>query len=205
MRIVISGDIPSESSPEIIAPFDFKMNDPKYRAKFLAHLLAKNYKQVDTYRGIPIYMTGIANHKGYLFATDGETLYYFVKFTTPKLRGLLNTIKSTVQVAIWRDDTSPQTVELSQYLFDGILTRRFGVMMSDGQQTPNGRRFWILRMTRALDTHKYVYLYNRMTHNLDALLDTAELGAAIKKAYGVGKSFRDNRFVISVNPIVGQK
>lgn len=204
MHVSISGDIPSESSPEIIAPFDFKMNDAAYRQAFLKHLLGKRYTKVDTYDGLPIYMTGIANHKGYLFATDGKELFYFVKFITLKLRGLRTKVNSTVQVAIWRNDNAPQTADLSQHMFDTILLPRFGIMTSDGQQTAKGKRFWLLRMRQAMKMHRYVYLYNRMTNALTNIQSMDDLTSALQTGYGVGKKFRDYRFIISLTPIVGR-
>ncbi len=191
----------SESSPELIPPLDFKMGDTTFRKKFLERLLNKKHTQVDTYLSIPIYMTG-GTTKGYLFSTNGSDLFYFVKFDSLKLRGL--DTKATVQLSVWRNDEVPYTSDLSQYLFDGILSSRFDIMASDGQQTPKGKRFWVLRMTKALQQNKYVYMYDRMTHELSPILTLEDMTSAIRSSYGSGRSYRDKRFLISGTRLGGR-
>lgn len=197
MKLIVNRDMVSESSPELIPSFDFKMADPDRRKKFLDFLMRKPHREVGRFEDVLLYGTGLNNHKGYVFAQDGGDLAYFVKIVTLKLRGLPKVLKSSVQVAVWRNDQMTATANLSDYVFFKILLPKLGVMVSDGQQTERGKRFWLLRMVEALRSGMFVYAYNRFTHELIQLPDRVTLDARIKESYGSGATFRNLRFVIS--------
>ena len=84
--------------------------------------------------------------------------------------------KSCTQVIVW---ASPKNEELligfPRKVFNHLL-QKYVIMITDKQQTPDGKRFWERRIIQALDDHCFVYYCdkNLLKNNLQIIANADE-------------------------------
>ncbi|NOQ37243.1 MAG: hypothetical protein GQ569_15355 [Methylococcaceae bacterium] len=75
--------------------------------------------------------------------------------------------KSCTQVIVW---ASPRNEELlvgfPRKVFNHLL-QEYVIMITDKQQTPDGKRFWERRIIQALEDNKFVYFCDKSQEGLD--------------------------------------
>ena len=81
-------------------------------------------------------------------------------------------------------------------IFWDILLPKFGVLVSDCEQTEDGRRFWFFQVGEALKRGKTVRFINTNDSTFEDAANPTDLNRLMASSYGVEKWFR--RCVISI-------
>lgn len=103
---------------------------------------------------------------GYYFIADdsrvnADKIVYFVKYQTVEMpAGTLPNVKSVRQVLVWRNRDSIYTGEVAKEIFWEKLFPRFNCLVSDSQQSPDGKRFWLVAVKHALTNGLKVRIVN---------------------------------------------
>lgn len=182
--------------PQIIPPTEFGLDEPnKNRAMRAAFLTGSPEVLIDE-PGFQVLLVGYAGSGkiGLIEKKDGW-LAYFVEYE------LVDTFvgRSVTQVTLWRDNTSVFVKGITTRMFRDVLLARFKSVMSDGQQTRDGQRFWISCMAESAAAGLKVGLADLGSQSIDWLAPGADFRAWISAAngWGQGPEFQAKRFVIS--------
>ena len=126
---------------------------------------------------------------------------YFVWYKIQNLNFINR--KAASQILVWRAGGYPILTGLAEYVFNELILPITGTIVTDYQQTNNGKRFWQDRIGKALKAKKYVYYVNfqpeRVIKQINHISDLEDLD---KQAYGVHQKFRQRRLIIAEDPIV---
>lgn len=109
------------------------------------------------------------------------------------------------QIAVWRSEAVTVYVKgLAEFIFKTYLLHRYGTVITDAEQTPDGKRFWGNRMLEALhDPSLYVYYLNyHAPRELVQIHTEREFENIVrsKPAYGETQAFETRRFIITSKP-----
>lgn len=191
----------SLSFPEIVPDTDFDLDDPEVRKDLLKHLMAKkSCVKVGEYNDLPFYHTG--DQDGYWFLTDVAVtdIYYCCRYTSTVVRGSSKS-KAVTQLAVWRtqDYATYKLLKIAALVLFKRLLPTYGIVMSDGQHTRAGKRFWIGRIVDALHRGLYCYVYNQNTRELTQIRAEKELADLEQEVWAPAPSpkHRAMRLVIS--------
>lgn len=145
-------------SPRLIDPVDFNLSDRKWNNKFSEELLAKKNKEIydETDKHI-LFRTG-NDAKGYISLINKELtrIDYIVNYdqTNSKVLG-----RYVTQIAVWRSkggfESYKNSDSVTRDVFFNILLKKYGTIVSDTEQTENGRDFWIRMLHRAVTRHDF--------------------------------------------------
>lgn len=105
--------------------------------------------------------------------------------------------KYTTQIAVWRDVNSLISAGLASWVFRTVVLKDTGVIVSDGVQTDQGRRFWTYQIKYALDKELFVYALDFYSKTLSRITRESEFSEFASKYYGDDPKYRGYRFVIS--------
>ena len=195
----------SLSMPQLIETDDFKFGELNDRLSFMEKLLGKpSLKHVGKYNEYDLYHTGSDGSSGYYFLTDEffSELYYVCKYVTRKVIG----DKALSQVIVYRNpEVWTGTRGIVQFVMEKILLPRFGIIMSDIQQTLDGRRLWVATMQKAVSKSLYVYQYDRLLHVLKRIRNSRALDEAVRAAYSRDVRSRHSVFIISTVQLEAKK
>jgi hypothetical protein len=165
---------------------------------------AEDSTEIERYNGLPLLHTG-DDSNGYYFLCDEqkEHMLYFVKYRRINANGL----KMGRQVLVWRSSTAARKTEslgITQYVFFEKILPRFGILVSDVEQTHYGRTFWEFALDRTFNTqalHAY-FLNRRSTPNtLLELNSRTDLFKVAREIWGTDEGHRRTHAVISNKPI----
>jgi hypothetical protein len=125
---------------------------------------------------------------------------YIVKYERPeKIEG---SIKPVVQTCVWKA-IDWATSHLAEKVFFDILLKNCGVIMSDNEQTPEGKMFWQHMLSVA--EHKgltVAFIHkNRIVSIFDSKLDILDWINSFNTWGGPESKYKLDRFLISLNPI----
>lgn len=136
-------------SPQMVEPTDFNLSNKEKNREILRDLLKKKKETYIDDVDFEIFITG-DHEKGsvVLWNKNEELIGYYVKFETKRYSFIGETV---TQVALWRSPMISGTVRKTTHIFFNYLLQNWETIMSDGQQTVNGRDFWIMRMNEAND------------------------------------------------------
>lgn len=129
----------------------------------------------------------------YLLNPSFERVSFFSFIETKKFR-LLG--RYVTQVGVWRHDTAPAT-GVAKHVFFKYLLPMFGTIISDTDQTMEGRRFWSDRIVDALRNKFYVYAYFVSANKLVSLKYESDYAKIVNRVYGDAKKYQLIRLVIS--------
>ena len=195
----------SLSMTQLIETDDFKFGELSARLSFMKKLLNKpSLKHVGKYNEYDLYHTGSDGSSSYYFLTDGSfsELYYVCKYVTRKVIG----DKALSQVIVYRNpEVWTGTRGIVQFVMEKILLPRFGIIMSDIQQTLDGRRLWVATMQKALSKSLYVYQYDRLLRALKRVRNSRALDDAVRAAYSRDIRSRHSVFIISTVQLEAKK
>lgn len=184
-------------SPQLVAPLDWNLTDPKVNATYAAHFTRY---PVEEFRDYPtakllVQAGNVGGQIGLLSKITGR-LEYYVHYEISDY-GVLG--HCATQIKLWRARTA--TVQnLARIGFQEILLKRFDTIISDEQQTDRGAEFWEGQMG-ALAYSKTVGLLDHKTRII--CFDRAEpIEDWIRRqnGWGTNRSFRAKRFFISNLP-----
>lgn len=111
------------------------------------------------------------------------------------------------QSLVWRNGATPYTAGLPQSVFFNRLLPKFGCIITDSQQTWNGKRFWELRITDAFEKGLNIYYYDFGTHEctkVDNLEDFDDLRQE-NDIWGKTDQHQMKRMVITVKTLPLQR
>jgi hypothetical protein len=186
--------------PELIEDTSFDLDDETVRKNLLSRLLDKSSMElVGTYKGLNFYVTGRNSNGGYWFLLDktGSDLAYVCRFVTLGASSMQFKSKVITQVAVWRNFDVYVSRAFPAYIFFRMLLPKYGVVMTDNQQTKDGRRFWQARMGDALHKGLFVYTFDQNTRDLHRLHNTDDIDDAAPYLWKKDPKFRTRRVLIS--------
>ncbi|UVL19639.1 hypothetical protein LOY44_01605 [Pseudomonas sp. B21-044] len=88
--------------------------------------------------------------------------------------------RPATQNLVWRSQDAQHLSVLSpvaQKVFFNYILEKYDVIVSDGQQTHQGKFFWQRQMSQAIAFGLHVYYYQMMTAKLEPILSQADLNA----------------------------
>jgi hypothetical protein len=111
----------------------------------------------DKWNGADVYEFGDGG-TGYVCLVKNDVIVYFVRYR--KVRGGGN--KFGRQVLVWKNKNVPATAGFASHVFFEKLLPKFGALITDTQQTEDGKAFWGYCLMKAfLDPALFVYFYSR--------------------------------------------
>jgi hypothetical protein len=187
---------------QLISGLDTVMDDYdeniKEGTKFLRRL-QEIYRETDD---SILFRTGM-DHDGYIVLLDKKTNYvnYFARFEYKKLDG----DKYVTQVAVWRSYTPTLLPEeygdIAKKVFFDILLKKFKKIASDQEQSKDGQRFWVNRMSDAVNKGLKVGLLKVGTKTINyydksKFRNIIEWIATLESSWGMDAKHRRYRFII---------
>lgn len=130
---------------------------------------------------------------GYYFVYSNQ-VDYFVRY---KKVDLGKYGRASRQVLVWRNKAAlnPFTVKVASHVFWDILYPTTD-LVSDSQQTEDGRAFWQYAIDRALETGQWVDLINTSDWTATSISNKLELEDVMPKAWGTSSLFQRYVFLI---------
>lgn len=102
------------------------------------------------------------DHNGYYIFIKEDVIYYFVRYKSLSYSNLSNN-RMMRQVLVQRFNSSTASVGIPKIVFFDYLLPTFGTIVTDTEQTADGKRFWMSAVVEALNNpSKYeVYIFDR--------------------------------------------
>jgi hypothetical protein len=159
---------PEEATPQIIAPL-VPANHKNLVEKLLKKIQYK--KPTSQYHGSDVYDFG-TNPRYIVLARNNEVIYFVV--VSPINIGR---IKTSRQVLVWRDPDTGSNVGFANKVFFEHLLPTYGLIVSDTQQSPDGKRFWLWSIDQALKSGLHAYYLDSSVRSprLVPILDVSDL------------------------------
>lgn len=173
-------------SPQNIQSSSWKL-ETREKSKQILQFLQRKKKQVDEYKGTPVYKSG-----SYFFTEHEGRLTYLMKFKIDKIKSV--NMPYATQTLVWRLGGGYVT-GIASYIFWNHLFPIKHIVMTDGQQTPQGKTFWIDRIGEAIKNNYFVYRIDVRQGKIMAIDDVES--AFSGDNYGDDKIFKLYRLVIS--------
>ena len=195
MKILVS-----TSMPQLIDIDDFKFETLQDRQQYVRDLLKKHPEVIGEYKGLKLYRTGKGGEQGQHFVYDEQNgdLVYVSKYVTNPIRKIKQ--RAVTQVIVYRNKEPRYLIKsrgIAWWVMKNIYLPKYGYIMSDGQQTDDGRSLWVRLMSDAMHHHVHVYVYNQNQHTMLELKTQEELIEAVERIYTREAKSRADRFVIS--------
>lgn len=133
----------------------------------------------------------------YLFNKRFETIDYYVQYETSHWKMTGQTI---TQIEVWRTVGIAYFKNITTHVFFKILLPRFGSIMSDEQQTEDGKRFWLRVMDEASHDGYHVAFIDFKGSKKEYYSSEIPITkwALQTGAWGVGDKFLERRFLIEI-------
>lgn len=95
----------------------------------------------------------------YYFVLNNQTnkIGYFVRYKLIDFRNFVMLGKAARQVMVCRLENTADTIGIADKVF-WILYSKFGCLVSDSEQTPDGKKFWMFQIKKAIESNKKVLL-----------------------------------------------
>jgi hypothetical protein len=153
LKELINEDTSICESPQRIHPLKlYRLENPRENEKIARKVLrwTPDAELIETTAtGIKLYRQthGVETE---IYGVDEEEsrIAYYVRYEVQ--HSSFVDVEWTTQVLVWRGGTSgPKTKGLAEHVFFTYVLPVHGVVTSDGEQTPEGERFWKLRVPDA--------------------------------------------------------
>ena len=189
-------------NPQMIAPTQFNLSDLDSNQDYLKKIL--RYKSLEVFDDTSerkFFRTG-KGQTGFYIVQDKETntITYLVRYETKNWKYFG---KSVTQVALWRKTGEPTSVGITQEVFFDHLIKDYPTIISDAQQTNDGRDFWKDRMAQAVAKGFRVGLADVQVKKIDWFDRSVPFSKWLtdrENAWGNDKKLRVQRFLISRDP-----
>lgn len=158
-------------SPQIIKATDFGLNDPEKNKILATKFLADKQEVIRETDDHVLFTTG-TDKQGNVVMIDKKKNYvvYLIEYVSKKSNIFGNTV---TQVILWRKTIS-HTQGITDDVFFGYLLKKYPAIVSDGQQTEDGKRFWINKMIVASKNGYKIGLINNTKKQMDWFDPTTE-------------------------------
>jgi hypothetical protein len=190
--------MPEETATRLIADISSERLENGAQA-----LLRKKGTLLHEFFDAYLYTTG-DDGIGYYYLVSKRTgrVVYFVRYRLVKA----NDMRFGRQVLVWRTKDTHGTLSasgLAKKVFNNYLLPRFGRLITDTQQTLNGKAFWEFMINEAFDNGKFVYVLDRRSQPNRLWRSKPEtINQDYDTVYGTNSAFEHTHFVISNSAIV---
>ena len=181
------------AAPQIVAPQDWNLGDRATNAAMAHNITRYPYEVLQTYPHARLVHQG-GPHAGQVGLIDYRGLLgYYVKYDVATIQGLG---RCATQIKLWRSLYAGVDGLATRVLNDFLLSR-FDAVVSDNCHTPDGERFWRLRLSGASSTKTIGCILGPDT------IQVYPPGADIEQwldgvnGWGLHRKFRHIRFFIS--------
>jgi hypothetical protein len=192
----LSSIIPLYEMPQIVGDVDWFLSTDESNEKHALGLMKNaDIEFLEDYNQLKLYRL-----RNQFFAVNraGDRMAYWIN-TVHKYQSMIKETCVT-QVALWRDSDNPHAKDLPAHVFFNYLLPENHNIMIDGQQTTDGKRFWVNRIADAFDKGLHVYYANVMApRELIKLVDKDDFMKNAKSIpiWGDNYHFRDKKIIIS--------
>lgn len=187
-------------APENVFPTDFGLEDEKYNKEFGRELLMDRKKAA--LEKIGEYTLWEFSRQYALIRDSDNYVAYYMKFKFDNIRLLRR--QCVRQVVVWRSVGLSVTEGLAKRIFLKYLIPNYQNVITDAEQTPDGRRFWQDRIGNIIeDKLAHIYYIDiehpREVTEIFSMSDYFEM-VNDRPVYGDGNRYQNRRFVIMVEP-----
>lgn len=178
------------------------LNKVDQNKEFYKELAANKYKKVIE-KLTPTATVYRIGSQYFCLDLDFKQVTYYMKFEV----GNNGKIGSYVwQSLVWTNDSFEYTKHYPQKIFFRDLLPKFGNIITDSEQTWDGKRFWVYRIIDAFNMGLNVYFYDFGSHNIIKMNDMNDFVQAQSTydIWGVSNAHSMKRMIITKNqlPIV---
>jgi len=134
----------------------------------------------------------------YFLCTLPSTIEYVVKYEPVRMHSALLPQQSGIrQVLIKRlEGASPYAAGIGADIFWNFLLPKCGCLLSDSQQTSNGRTFWEYRIKEALETNRTVRMIDTNAVSFVDIATIAQLKSLSPQIWGPSRWFQ--RIILAI-------
>lgn len=197
----------SLSMPEIIYPRNenFFLDDLKFNRELYSRLIKKRSKifldikvPLENGKYQELIETGLGENGYIYFATD-ESIKYLVRYKKERV-SLIDKFAVT-QFLVWADRNFSRSRGLATKVFFDFLLKKHKIIVSDYEQTLDGKRFWQNRIGDAFDRNLHVYLLDSRHNKVHKIKDEVDLDTNYTQHWREDKLGKFYRFAISESPL----
>lgn len=186
-------------SPQMVGNTNFDLDNDDHNIKFAKELLKRKVELIKDDSRYEVIRSGDDRNGNIALITksDPPKINYRVKYTTKHIKGIGNAV---TQVLLWRNPRGIGTIGITSEIFFGYLLNKYPVVMSDKQQTEDGRRFWETRLQEAIIKGYKIGLFNENTKGIIWFNgDQEDYEQWLKDYNGWGNSIKhqNQRYIIS--------
>lgn len=128
----------------------------------------------------------------FILDTENQKLLYLVELKLSHINGM-----STIsQMKVWRDYSASETKGIAERVFFDYIAPRADLVVTDGEQTPDGKRFWMLRIAEAYRRGLPVYLFDYNDKRIVQAMTFQEFHAMVPAFYGSSQKYSSKRIAI---------
>lgn len=107
------------------------------------------------------------------------------------------------QITVWRSKSVLPVTDITKQIFNDLIFK-YQTVITDAEQTEDGRRFWLSRIREALDDSSLFVYYINISHpkeiiEVKSMNEYADIVQG-KPAYGDKRDFQNRRFIITSKP-----
>ncbi|EGR1298349.1 hypothetical protein EAF56_20395 [Vibrio alginolyticus] len=142
----------------------------------------------------------------YSGGNEAETVYK-VKMIVRNEPNAYLPVKNCTQLIVWRQAAGPHGAVLSGFARNvfNFLLRSHNIMITDAQQTADGKRFWLDRMGESFaigDRGVYYINLNELDNSLTPVIERVQtfdelMEVYVPKGWGADEDHRNMAFIIS--------
>lgn len=184
--------------PHIVSPTDFDLNNVEVNRQFVRDLLKrKSFRMIEEDENKTLFMTG-NKINGYvaLYLKQFDVLGYLIKYHLKY--NILLAATPVTEIVLWRSYSYPHTFGITNHVFFDILLKEWNAIMSDGEQTEDGKKFWQFRLVEASAKNYDIGIMNINDNTVTWWDDSILIGDWIKHndGWGEDRKYYNIRYVI---------
>ena len=184
-------------SPQKIGPLDPKNIQDAITACKKGFDRAKKLDVIDTDANVALYELE-EGRNGYFFIWEPSTnsVIYVMRYSTVCFDKKLGIAESARQILIWRSSNSVFVYGIWRKIFWDYLMPKYGVIVSDSEQTDDGARIWMGVAAKAFETGYTVRLMDTNDSTFIDMHTKAEFDMSKESAWGSSSFFRRKIFAV---------
>ena len=182
--------------PQLIGEVDFDLYD-RDRNRSVCNSLRSKSVELFNFRNVVVKKSGM-----HIYAERNDGLMPYIIQTERKWIGAVNK-QAMIQRGLWRDSAISSIAGLTKKVFFEVLLEQSGLIASDCQQSDDGRRFWVLRISEALESGLFVYLIDVMgPKELTRIKSHDQFDNMHSAIWGVDAKYKTKLLLISKEELV---
>lgn len=182
--------------PQLIGEVDFDLDD-RERNRSVCNSLRPKSVELFNFRNVVVKKSGM-----HIYAERNDGLMPYIIQTERKWIGAVNK-QAMIQRGLWRDSAISSIAGLTKKVFFEVLLEQTGLIASDCQQSDDGRRFWVLRISEALESGLFVYLIDVMgPKELTRIKSHNQFDNMHSAIWGVDAKYKTKLLLISKEELV---